>query len=83
VSACEASWLPASRDGEKEVTADLGQSSGRGEHILPANQELLGKGPFQPPKRCDHSFLGAYMRSCDSAGVKFCCHGTLTPQAKR
>lgn len=41
VSACEASWLPALRDGEKEVTAGLGQSSRRGKHVLPENHTLL------------------------------------------
>lgn len=47
MSACEASWLPALRDGEKEVTAGLGQSSRRGKHVLPENHTLLEKGPSQ------------------------------------
>lgn len=44
MSACEASWLLALWDGEKEVTTGLGQSSRRGEHVLPKNHVPLEKG---------------------------------------
>lgn len=44
MSACEASWLPALWDGEKEVTTGLGQSSRRGECVLPKSHGPLEKG---------------------------------------
>lgn len=78
MSACEASWLPALWDAEKEVTTGLGQSSRRGEHFLPQSHAPLEKGCSHTKPEPLRSVRGRRLR-CPSPRTA----PSLTPKTKR
>lgn len=79
MSACEASWLPALWDGEKEVTAGLGQSSRRGEHVLPKTHVLLEEGRSYLNLKPPQSARGreAPPPAWHPSATKLSCHRSL------